>query len=103
MAAQGSLTVVRGAALHVGALIGHGALLVPALAASLLLTVALAVFSARFLAVPAVAGLAAFALHRVLTRRSRRAAPADPLSQSRRARRPMLGSGARDASSDPVD
>jgi amino acid efflux transporter len=38
---------------------------------ALALTLALAVFSGRFLAVPAVAGVAAFGLHRMLARRSR--------------------------------
>jgi amino acid efflux transporter len=38
--------------------------------AALLLTLGLAVFSARFLAVPAVAGVAAYLLHRALARRS---------------------------------
>src|SRR5205085_4376204 len=42
-----------------------------AAAVALLLTLALAVFSARFLLVPAVSGLAAYALHRTLARRSR--------------------------------
>jgi amino acid efflux transporter len=50
--------------------------------ASLVLTLALAIFSARFLAVPAVAGVAALAIHRALTR-SERVAHEGPLSESR--------------------